>query len=136
VVGDWNGDGIKSIGIFRSGKWHLDVDGDGRWSVGDGVAEFGQPGDIPVTGDFNGDGVDELGFYRQGVFYLDTNGNRVLDENDRVIRLGGENDKPVVGDWDGDGTYEVAVYRDGEPALQARQQSTETASKQLRRNAG
>ena len=34
VIGDWNGDGIFNIGIFRNGTWFLDMDGDGRWSAG------------------------------------------------------------------------------------------------------
>src|SRR4029079_1686448 len=51
ISGDWNGDGIRSIGIFREGKWHFDTDGDGRWSSGDQTAEFGQKGDLPVVGD-------------------------------------------------------------------------------------
>jgi hypothetical protein len=112
VVGDWNGDGIKSIGVFRGGQWHLDVDGDGRWSPTDRVADFGRSGDVPVVGDFNGDGIDDIGFFRNGVFYLDANGNRKLDAQDKIVRLGDPRDKPVVGDWDGDGTDEVAVYRD------------------------
>ena len=128
VVGDWNGDGIKSIGVFRSGRWHLDVDGDGRWSKYDLVADFGRQGDVPVTGDFNGDGVDELGFFRAGVFYLDTNGNRKLDAQDAVIRLGQAGDRPVAGDWDGDGTDEVAVYRDRAPDKQARTAAAPTTA--------
>jgi hypothetical protein len=116
VVGDWNGDGIYSIGAFRNGSWHFDVDGDGQWSVLDGTAQFGQKGDVPLVGDFNGDGVDEIGFFRAGVFYLDMNGNRQLDAHDKVFALGSADDRPVVGDWDGDGTDEVAVYRDHGPA--------------------
>jgi hypothetical protein len=120
VAGDWNGDGIESIGIFRNGQWHLDVDGNGRWSSSDITADFGQSGDIPIVGDFNGDGIDELGFFRDGVFYLDVNGNRKLDAHDRVFELGTADDTPVVGDWDGDGKDEAAVYRDRVPATARR----------------
>jgi hypothetical protein len=111
VVGDWNGDGIKAIGIFRGGRWNLDMDGNGRWTERDLVVHFGNAGDIPVVGDFNGDGIDEVGFFRDGKFYLDTNGNHQLDETDRVVELGRAGDYPVVGDWDGDGVDDVAVYR-------------------------
>ncbi len=112
ITGDWNGDGIASIGVFRDGKWHLDMDGDGRWSEGDKVAHFGQKGDRPVVGDFNGDGIDDLGVFRGGKFYLDTNSDRQLDDGDDVIELGEMGDKPVAGDFNGDGIDEVAVYRD------------------------
>ena len=53
VAGDWNGDGIRSIGVFRAGTWLLDMDGDGRHTNRDAVIEFGADGDLPVVGDFN-----------------------------------------------------------------------------------
>lgn len=115
VAGDWNGDGISNIGVFREGTWYLDTDGDGRFSASDQVVQYGRPGDIPVVGDWNGDGTSKLGVYRQGQWYLDTNGNRVLDAQDATFRLGGPGDIPVVGDWNGDGTDEVGVYHPGAP---------------------
>ncbi|MCE9526291.1 MAG: carboxypeptidase regulatory-like domain-containing protein, partial [Planctomycetales bacterium] len=113
IAGDWNGDGIDSIGVFRDGQWHFDMDGDGRWSKGDQVIEFGQDGDLPVVGDFNGDGIDEIGIYRAGKWIIDTNGNRKIDAADKVVELGSASDQPVVGDFDGDGTDEPALYREG-----------------------
>lgn len=110
VAGDWNGDGISNIGVFREGTWYLDTDGDGRFSASDEVVHFGRPGDIPVVGDWTGDGTTKLGVYRQGQWYLDTNGNRMLDAQDATFRLGEAGDIPVVGDWNGDGTDDVGVY--------------------------
>jgi hypothetical protein len=114
IAGDWNGDGIRSIGVFRDGKWHFDMDGDGKWSKGDKVARFGQKGDLPVVGDFNGDGIEEIGIYRNGKWIIDVNGNREIDAADMVFELGGQNDMPVVGDWNGDGHDEPGLYRQGE----------------------
>ena len=88
MIGDWNGDGIYTIGIFRNGTWFLDMDGDGRWSDGDVMVEFGQEGDLPVVGDWTGDGISKLGVYRNGTFYLDTNNNHQLDATDKVFALG------------------------------------------------
>ena len=113
VVGDWNGDGIYTVGIFRNGVWYLDMDGDGRWSDGDVMVEFGQEGDLPVVGDWTGDGITKLGVYRNGTFYLDTNNNHKLDATDKVFQLGGAGDKPVAGDWTGNGVDKVGVYHDG-----------------------
>jgi len=113
VTGDWNGDGIYTIGIFRNGVWFLDMDGDGRWSDGDLMVEFGQEGDLPVVGDWTGDGITKLGVYRDGKFYLDVNNNRRLDATDKVIALGHAGDRPVVGDWTGDGIDKVGVYEEG-----------------------
>lgn len=112
VTGDWNGDGVDTIGVFNNGVWILDVNGDGHWSPGETMIELGQGGDIPVVGDWDGDGVDDLGVYRDGVFMLDSNHDHVLDAQDKVFELGGSSDKPVVGDWDGDGRDDVGVYRD------------------------
>jgi protocatechuate 3,4-dioxygenase beta subunit len=112
ISGDWNGDGIRTVGVFRDGQWRLDLDGDGRWTERDVNLKFGREGDLPIVGDFNGDGVDELGVYRQGMWYLDTNGNRELDAHDRVFALGGAEGTPVTGDWDGDGIDEPGVYQD------------------------
>ena len=112
VAGDWNGDGIRSIGVFRNGTWFLDIDGDGRQSARDVIVTFGRHGDVPVVGDFTGDGTDQIGVYRHGIWILDSNGDRELDARDEVFQLGDEDARPVVGDWDGDGTDEPAVYRD------------------------
>ncbi len=117
VVGDWNGDGIDTIAVFRDGRWHRDVDGDGKWTNSDVQENFGQKGDVPVVGDFNGDGIEELGVYRHGTWYIDTNGNGVIDGEDKVFELGGADDKPVVGDWDGDGTSDPGVFHGGAPAV-------------------
>lgn len=111
VVGDWNGDGIRSIGIFRGGAWYLDIDGDGRFTERDEHFTFGQTGDLPVVGDWNGDGIDKVGVFRQGTWHLDVNNNRAIDP-DETVQLGQPGDKPVVGDWNGDGIDQPAVYRD------------------------
>ena len=111
IAGDWNGDGVKSIGIFRNGQWHLDTDGDGRFTKSDAIANFGQAGDLPVVGDWNGDGIEEIGVFRAGQWIVDSNGDQILNAVDQVFELGTAGDIPVVGDWDGDGTDDPAVYK-------------------------
>ena len=113
VAGDWNGDGIATIGVFNSGHWRLDVNGNGHIDEGDTKFGFGQDGDLPIVGDFNGDGIDEVGVYRAGTFYLDSNGDGKLGPEDAVIEKGGPNDRPVAGDFDGDGVDEVGVFQPG-----------------------
>lgn len=110
VVGDWNGDGIDTIGVFRDGQWHVDTNGDGKWTDADGAFTFGQAGDVPVVGDWNGDGVDEVGIYRNGTWHLDANGNQQFDTRDQVFQLGTSTDTPVTGDWNGDGVDEPGIY--------------------------
>jgi hypothetical protein len=112
VSGDWNGDGIDNIGIFRDGQWFLDTDGDGRWTSNDVKVTFGQKGDLPVVGDWNGDGIDQLGVYRSGTWILDTNNNHAIDAADKVFEMGGPDDLPVVGDFDGNGIDDPGLYTD------------------------
>ena len=110
VVGDWNGDGIVSIGIYRNGRWTLDTNGDGSWTDADVERRFGRKGDVPIVGDWNGDGFDNLGVYRDGIFILDTNGNARLDAADARIVRGQPGDQPIAGDWNGDGRDEVGTH--------------------------
>jgi hypothetical protein len=113
VTGDWNGDGIRQIGVFRAGSWAFDLDGDGRYTNVDALAKFGQAGDKPVVGDFDGDGIDEIGVYRGGKWLIDANHNRELDAQDKVFELGGASDQPVVGDWNDDGIDDPGIYHPG-----------------------
>jgi hypothetical protein len=110
IAGDWNGNGIRSIGVFNDGRWTLDIDGNGKMDSSDVQATFGRAGDIPVVGDFTGDGVEEIGVYRSGTWIIDTNGNRSIDAADKVFEMGEAGDYPVVGDFDGDGIDDPALY--------------------------
>lgn len=122
IVGDWDGDGIDSIGVFRpgNGAFYLDFDGSGEWNSGGDVhvAWLAIPGDIPVVGDWNGDLIDDVGTYRpqERRFYLDWDGDRIWDaEEDRISSPFGEaGDIPIAGDWDGDNRDEIGVYRESQ----------------------
>ncbi len=55
VSGDWNGNGVSKIGVFRpsTGEWFLDLNGNGKWdgpSLDLYVPGYGQSGDVPVVG--------------------------------------------------------------------------------------
>ncbi|WP_456320478.1 SdrD B-like domain-containing protein [Roseimaritima sediminicola] len=115
LAGDWNGDGIDTIAVFRAGIWRLDDDGDGRMTSNDSRHEFGSPGSRPVVGDWNGDGIDDLGVVEGDVWILDSNGDRKLSDADLRIRIpaNGPDAQPVTGDWDGDGRDEPGWYSTG-----------------------
>lgn len=110
VVGDFNGDGIATVGLFTAGQWTLDTNGDGRFTEEDSYHEFGQAGDIPVVGDFDGDGIDEIAAVRGSKLIVDSNGNGEMDAADKVFEIEGEGDEVIAGDFDGDGIDEVAFY--------------------------
>ncbi|MFG0290297.1 MAG: SdrD B-like domain-containing protein [Rhodopirellula sp. JB044] len=113
IAGDWNGDGIDQIGVFRSGQWMLDEDGDGRWTSKDRPKTFGRPGDEPIVGDFNGDGIDEIGVVRGDLWIIDTDGDRRITGNDKQIRVprpSGDS-QPIAGDFDGDDIDDPGYYQ-------------------------
>ena len=66
VVGDFNGDGIDELGVYRDGTWYIDTNNDRVLDAHDKLFELGGPGDVPVVGDWNGDGIDEPGVYHAG----------------------------------------------------------------------
>ena len=112
ISGDFNGDGITTIGVFRDGNWTLDIDGDGRLSMlHDRQVEFGEAGDVPVVGDFDGDGIDELAIVRGDQVFVDTNRNGHIDATDQVFQLDSEEGTVIVGDFDGDGRDEPALHQ-------------------------
>ena len=109
VMGDWNGDGIRTPGVFRNGTWYLrDRNGAGGtyFSV-----RFGDPGDMPVVGDWNGDGIETIGFLRGRDWHLrDWNST---GPSQYIFSFGRPGDVPVAGDWNGDGVDTIGVFRAG-----------------------
>jgi len=137
VAGDWNGNGITKIGLYRpsTGTWFLDYNGNGVFDgpVVDRQYQYGGvAGDIPVAGDWNGSGVSKIGIFRGGFeWLLNVSGNGAFSggTNDEVFAFGGLKgcpaglpgiyssepvgscDIPVVGDWNLSGTTKVGVVR-------------------------
>ena len=62
VVGDWDGDGTATIGIYRGGSFYLS--NSNTVGFADWVFPFGQAGDQPIAGDWDGDGIDTIGIFR------------------------------------------------------------------------
>jgi hypothetical protein len=109
VVGDWDGDGIDTIGIYRSGVFFLS--NSNTTGIADIVFDFGMPGDQPIAGDWDGDGIDTVGLYRSSAiaFYLrNTNSSGTPDIS---LLFGLPGDVGIAGDWDGDGIDTIGVFR-------------------------
>src|SRR4030095_2286248 len=114
IKGDFNGDGIDTIGTFESGAWALRDFNVIAGYPSPGLSTsltFGQAGDLPITGDWNGDGVDTVGVFRPATaeFFLDNENDGSSAEFNFVFGQAG--DLPVAGDWDGDGIDTIGVYR-------------------------
>lgn len=121
VVGDWNGDGIDTVGVYRV------INGNGTWLLSnspnvDGTAPqvdvpqfaFGLAGQLPVAGDWNGDGFDTVGVFQGGGQFAITNRLLNFDPAEAVFFIvqGGVG-LPVAGDWDGDGVDTTGFFNNG-----------------------
>ncbi|MGB7924752.1 MAG: SBBP repeat-containing protein, partial [Pyrinomonadaceae bacterium] len=113
VAGDWNNDGVESVGVFRPGaaQFILTDDNVANPTI-DHTVNFGINGDIPVGGDWNSDGRDTVGVFRPsaGTFFL-TNQDALNPTLDIVAVFGTAEDLPVAGDYNGDGKDSIGVWR-------------------------
>lgn len=115
-VGDWNCDGIDTVGLYRQSDGYAYLRNVNSQGVADIRFFFGDPGDVPIPGDFDGDGCDTLSIYRPSEqrFYIINE----LGENDGGLgaadywfSFGNPGDTPFSGDFDGDGTTEIGLHR-------------------------
>ncbi len=118
VVGDWNGDGRDSAGVYRRGSWYLDYDGDRRFEryIEDRIVDayWTHEAVVPFVGDWNGDGRSKTGAYFDGRVALDFDGDgRFRGTGERPFFLGNENATVVVGDWNASGADSVAAVEQG-----------------------
>jgi hypothetical protein len=122
VAGDWNGDGVDDVGVFRVGQFSLRQ----PITIKPCLAcppiiitinpNFGEVTDLPVVGDWNGDRTDTVGVFRGGPngdwFLRNSNTTGVTDIHVQQFgSLAGV--LYVVGDWDGDGADTVGLLFNG-----------------------
>ena len=105
VAGNWNGDLITDVGLFRplNGNWYLDNNKDGLFDV---TVKFGALGDIPVVGDWNGDKKSDTGVFRPSARQFIFNTSPITRTT-----FGLSTDIPITGDWNGDGKTDIGVFR-------------------------
>jgi FG-GAP repeat len=97
VSGDFNGDGLPDIAVFRPAT--------SLWAVR-GVTQvyFGDISDDLIPADYNGDGTSQVAIFRgaTGLWAI---------LNVTRIYFGNIADLPAPGDYTGNGTCEIAVFR-------------------------
>ncbi len=103
LVGDWNGDGVDTIGLYDPNSAHFYLkDSNNAWT-GD-VSHFGfnvrLPGWLPLVGDWDRDGISTIGLYDPGSahWYLkNRNDPSAADLIDFVA--GSQGWIPLAGNW-------------------------------------
>lgn len=109
--GDWNGNGVTTLGLYRQSTGFLFLRNTNDQGVAHIQIYYGNPGDIPIAGDWDGDGVQTVGIYRPSNqrFYLRNTNTQGVADVDFVFGNGG--DQPIAGDWNGDERDTIGVYR-------------------------
>lgn len=113
VIGDWNGDGLDSLGVYdrSTGVFYL-ADSISIHHTIDYVFVLGNPNDLPIAGRWSLSAThDGAGVFRptNGIIYLKNDLTTGFSDNYMV--LGNPGDAPVAGDWDGDGVESPGVFR-------------------------
>ncbi len=80
-VGDFNGDGIDTVGLHRESTGFVYFRNSNTTGIADAQFYFGDPGDRFIAGDWTGDAIDSPGVFRPGppatvyLRYANTQGN-------------------------------------------------------------
>ncbi len=113
LAGDWNGDGVGSLGFYDGSTGRFDLwDGDPKGAP-DYRFVFGPSGPWqPIAGDWNGDGIDTVGLFDPltGRVWLKNANSAGSPDVTYVIRLPFKNGIAVAGDWTGKGFDTLGVY--------------------------
>jgi hypothetical protein len=94
IAGDWNGNGIDTVGVYRDGEFCLHNSNTSGYA--DAVVPYGLPGDQPVVGDWDNNGTATVGIYRGNEFFVLIGSSR---EFIRGFWLGMVGDVPLAGNW-------------------------------------
>ncbi|MGI9648819.1 MAG: DUF3048 domain-containing protein [Acidimicrobiia bacterium] len=111
-AGDWDGDGVDTLGLSRGGQVFLS--GTNATSVADQVFWFGTHTDIPYAGDPDGNGRDGIFLRRTSsasIFYSNDPADGVVGLSSGSLYFGAPRDRLVIGDWDGDGADSPGAFR-------------------------
>jgi hypothetical protein len=112
VVGDWNGNGVDTIGVYRSGTGFFFLSDSNTAPTINYQVLLGNPNDTPFAGKWRADMVgDGIGVFRpsNGILYQ----KRQLTSgfSDYFAVFGNPGDVGIAGDWDANGLDSIGVYR-------------------------
>jgi hypothetical protein len=112
VVGDWNGDGMDTIGVYRNATGFFILSNSNTTPAANYEVLLGNPGDTPFAGKWTADMIgDGIGVFRptNGILYA----KRQLTSgfSDYFAVFGDPGDVGYAGDWNGDGLDSIGIYR-------------------------
>jgi hypothetical protein len=114
VVGDWNGDNVDTISVYRSSTGFFYLSNSNTAPSVAYSALLGNPGDTPIAGKWTASMThDGLGVFRPSNGILYQKRDLTSGVSDYFAIFGNPGDKGVAGDWNGDGIDSVGVYRSG-----------------------
>jgi hypothetical protein len=110
VMGDWDGDGMRTPGYFKGGQFFLSNEIDGSGTIVNFT--FGDSRGFPVVGDWDGDKDEEVAVFRAGTWLVRANtsptsttvGPFTFGSGTWPLTV------PVAGDWNGDGIDGIGYY--------------------------
>ncbi len=112
VVGDWDGDGVDTIGVYISELGVFLLRDSNSPGYPDYAFVMGNPGDEPLAGKWDasmrGSGA---GVYRPSNGLLFAKRALVNGFADYTMVLGNPGDHGIAGDWDGNGFDSMGVFR-------------------------
>jgi hypothetical protein len=113
VVGDWNSDGVDTIGVYRGSTGVFFLSDSNTAPAVNYSLVFGNPGDQPFAGRWTADmnGRSGVGVYRDSNGILFQKKQLTTGFSDFFAIFGNPGDQPVAGDWDGNGFDSIGIYR-------------------------
>ncbi len=112
VIGDWNGDGFDSIGLYRRDTGEFFLRNDISSGSPDSIFSFGTTDSIPIAGDWDGDGIDTIGVYNPLTRQFELAEANISGTEYTSFTYGSGNVFPLAGDWDGDGIDTIGLYEE------------------------
>ena len=114
LVGDWNQDGVNSIGLYNPIGGQFFLKNSNASGAADLMFQFGPSGQNykPLVGDWNGDGRTTIGIYNVTTSSFFLNNANAGGAANHVFNFGPANSnwKVISGDWNGDGTSGIGFY--------------------------
>jgi len=119
VPGDYFGDGVERLAVFRpsNGYWYIKGLGSSDWgaTAGNLAIQCGMQGDIPVPGDYFNEGKMRMAVFRPSNGYWYIKGPEMADwgssSGNLAIQCGMAGDVPVPADYFAEGKPRLAVWR-------------------------